>query len=67
MSPRKGPRRLLFSARVDEADDAWVRSRAAAEDTDFATFARRILTFARLTMPKGWTPPEEKISNDGEP
>ncbi len=64
--PRKGPRRPLFSARVDSVDDTWVRTQAAAENTDFATFARRVLTFARLTMPTGWTPPEEKIPSDGD-
>ncbi|QGJ94866.1 ribbon-helix-helix DNA binding domain protein [Gordonia phage RedWattleHog] len=65
--PRKGPRRPLFSVRVDEADDTWVRSRAIEEGVDFAAFGRRVLSYARETMPLGWTPTEdEPTPTDGE-
>lgn len=64
--PRKGPLRPLFSVRADETDVKWVQERAAQENTPYPDFARRILAFARHTMPTGWLPPEANSSISGE-
>ena len=66
--PRPGPRRPLFSARVDTEDFDWVKAQAEREGAKYPDFARRTVAFAHLHMPFGWTkpelPPEPDISEE---
>lgn len=55
--PRPGPRRPLLAGRVDEADKDWVEAQAERESVGQPEFFRRVVSFARLHMPEGWTKP----------
>lgn len=48
-----------MSARVDSDDQAWVKARADEEEIEYPDFIRRMVAFARLHMPIGWTKPVE--------
>jgi len=56
--PRPGPRRPLLAARVDPEDMAWIEERREAENMDYPSFVRLLVTYARTHMPDGWHPDE---------
>lgn len=56
--PRKGPRRPLLAARVDECDVQWAKGRAVSDGIAYAEFLRNLVTYARLHMPEHWKPPD---------
>lgn len=57
--PRRGPKRPLLAARVDHPHMEWIEERCESEAVNFPDFVRRVIAYAHLNMPEGWTPPEK--------
>lgn len=67
MSPRPGPRRPLFAARVDAEDVTWAEQQARKEGIPYADFVRRVVSFSRMNMPLGWEKPDENDHCPADP
>lgn len=54
-------RETFLTIRVTRTSRDWITEQAQRADVDLSRFVRRMLTYAAMNMPTGWTPPDTEL------